>query len=260
MMRFPIENGKYEVSPGLRKLDLSREKLFWITDEYEDQMEAKFELAGSRSPIHIAESADVDAIDAMLLGAGGRFLEEHPEHPLQLGYRFGMQIQEDLAIVQEHEGGNRVIYLHVSFPNGWDPATKIGLDFASVHEPVAHFETMAANQDKIVKAMIHYGPFERFAWGVHTESELERINRPDRWEGCDVGAAVLRVERQTTMGFPEYGAALFTIHTMRTPLKDLESPQRHLLAQALDGMDSASRAYKGLSDEAVDRVVAWLAR
>lgn len=258
MKHFPVANGKYEVAPGLRKLDLSKDKLFLITDEYEEQIKAKLKYASQKSPVHVAEGADQKMIDDILVAAGGRFIQEHPEAAFQLGWRLGMQVQEDLAIVQEHENSNRVIYLHVSFPNGWDPAEKIGHDFARVHEPVAHFETMAANQDKIVKAMIEHGPYERYAWGVHTVRELNRFGKPDQWEGCDLGDVVFRVERQTTWGFPEHRAALFTIHTMRTPLGELESPFRELVAEALEGMDERSRGYKGLTTATIQRLSEWL--
>ena len=258
MKHFPVANGKYEIAPGLRKLDLETEQLFLVTDEYKEQLEAKAQYASRRSPVHVAEGADEAIIDDILISAGGRFLEEHPEHPIILGRRLGMQVQEDLAIVQEHGDSNRVIYLHVSFPNGWEPAAKIGLDFAQVHEPVAHFETMAANQAKIVKAMIEHGPYERYAWGIHTVRELDRFGKPDQWEGCDLGEVVFRVERQTTWGFPEHRAALFTIHTMRTSLSALESPERRLVAEALRGMDELSRGYKGLTEATIKRLSDWL--
>ena len=129
-MVFPISEGRYEVVPGLRKMNLGHERLFWVTDERERELDAKWAYASSRNPVHVAQGAD-EVVDDILVQAGGRFLEEHPHVRLQMGHRLGMQIQEDLAIVQEVEGGNRVIYLHVSFPNGWDPAEKIGRSFAA---------------------------------------------------------------------------------------------------------------------------------
>lgn len=258
MKYFPASSGRYEVVPGLKKLDLEKDKLFLVTDEFEEQIEAKSVYASRSSPLHIAPGADREVIDEILVAAGARFRQENPDRPLQLGRRLGMQIQEDLAIVQEKGDSNWVPYLHVSFPNGWDPAEKIGHDFARIHDPVAHFEVMAANQNKIVKAMIDHGPYERFAWGVHTVADLERFGKPDRWEDCDFRSAVFRVERQTTWGFPGHRAALFTIHTLRTPLGDLESPFTELLADALESMDGRSRRYKGLTEAVVKRLSAWL--
>ena len=121
-----------------------------------------------------------------------------------------------------------------------------------------HFESMAANQDKIVRAMVDHGPFERHAWGVHATPELDRLGVPDLWTHIDMVDAVFRVERQCTLGFPEHRAALFTIHTMITPFRDLKMGQRLQLARAVEGMDRASRDYKGLDIYAAGRMVSWL--
>jgi len=257
-MLFPIRGGKYEVVPGLRKMDPDRECFFWITDEFDEQIRAKQRCAVKRSPLHIAPCADREAIDDILLRVGGRYVQEHPERPLTMGARLGMQVQEDLAIVRQEGHGNRVVYLHVSFPNGWNPAEKIGGTFASVHEPVAHFEAMAARQNKIVGAMVDHGPFERFAWGVHTTMALDRLDHSDRWETCLPSQAVFRVERQTTWGFPEYRSALFTIHTMRSRLHELRVGQRLQLADALESMDEKARQYKGASEKTVERLCRFL--
>jgi hypothetical protein len=257
-MVFPIRGGRYEVSPGLRRMDLSHEQIFWLPDGWEDQVHAKWRYAARRSPCWVAEGADPEVIDDVLLWAGSRFLEEHPGRRLQMGCRLGMQVPEDLAIVQETPKGNRVVYLHVSFPNGWRPSEKIGGSFASVHAPVAHFDRMAAAEARIVRSMIDRGPFERFAWGVHVETELDRADLPDRWPGCSLPDVVFRVERQTTRGFPEHRAALFTIHTLTTPLRDLKCGQRLSLADALESMDEEARAYKGLDVFTIRRLVEYL--
>ena len=253
MQPFPITNGRYEVKPGLRKLK-DDECVFWVRDNFDAQVAAKWNLQRSRKPIHIANNADLFAIDDMLVQTGARFHQEHPKVPLKIGSRLGMQIQEDLAIVESK--GARVIYLHVSFPNGWDPAEKIGGSFAAVHAPVAHFEKMAATQDKIIQAMIHHGPFERFAWGLHTLPDLDRVGKPDNWSSPE--DVYFRVERQTTLGFPEHEAALFTIHTMIEPISALSSDEREQIALALESMDEAARGYKGLSPKDVQNVATKL--
>lgn len=257
-MAFPIQNGKYEVVPGLRKMNLEHEKTFWVTDEYEHEIATKWVYSTHRNPVHVAHDADKGVIDDILLEAGAQFRAENPRSTLKMGCRLGMQVQEDLAIVQETDDGNRVIYLHVSFPNGWDPAEKIGGSFASIHEPVAHFGRMSRQQDQIVRAMIDRGPFERHAWGIHTTDELDRLGRPDQWLGCDFKQAVFRTERQTTLGFPEYRAALFTIHTMITPFEELAYGQRLELAKAVESMDEEARAYKGLDVFTIARMTSWL--
>lgn len=253
-MYFPIRDGKYLVEPGLRKLG-DDEPIFLITQDYKDQIRVKWCYEAVESPVYI--DGDQAVIDDILLQAGGRMILDTGLE-VQLGLRLGMQVQEDLAIIQEQGDTNKVIYLHVSFPNGWDPAEKIGGTFASIHEPVAHFDRMAANESRIVKAMIDHGPFERFAWGVHTTDSLDRLAVPDEWEDLDPKDAVFRVERQTTLGFPEHRAALFTIHTQFRYFEDLEEEQRKQLADALDSMDEEARAYKGLTVETIERLTAYL--
>lgn len=255
MIPFPITNGTYEVKPGLRKLGAD-ERVFEVRENFDDQIAAKWRLQRHRNPVYVDKEVNLFDVDDMLVQAGMRFHQDYPNKKLKMGTRLGMQVQEDLALVQEKDC--KVIYLHVSFPNGWNPAEKIGGTFAAVHAPVAHFEKMAAAQDKIVQAMIHHGPFERFAWGLHTIPDLDRVGKPDDWSCLD--NLYFRVERQTTLGFPEHGAALFTIHTYVEPVTSLSEDQRKQLALALESMDERSRTYKGLTVDVVKRLADVLAR
>lgn len=255
---FPISRGKYEVKPGLRKLRPD-EQVFWTNEDYGFQIAEKWRLNRHDSPVYLDKDKDQEVVDSVLLKAASRFIEEGSGRKLSLGVRFGMQVQQDLAIVQAGSP-NRMIYLHVSFPNGWHPLDKIGRTFTETHAPVAGFEDMAKREDRIVQAMIEHGPFERFAWGIHTTDYLDRYGVKDkwgRWSG-DGTQAFLRVERQTSLGVPEHNAALFTIHTFIQPLGSLTPEQKGLTAQALNGMSEASRAYKGLSGSAVERITKYL--
>ena len=253
-MTFPIVNGKYEVTPGLRKLNLGRDNIFLRDADFDQQVAYKQML--ENSPLaHHATIRSGDIIHEVLTSASRRYSKEwQSTGKAQLE---GRDIQEDLAIIEEHDGTNSVIYLDVLFPNGWNPQEKIGGTFASVHAPVAHFERMAAMEQKIVGAMIDHGPFERFAWGVHTTSRLDRLEIPDDWT-CPFEQMVFRVERQTTMGFPRLRAALFTIHTSVVPLDSLTQEEKAQVASALRSMDGPAQAYKGLTPEAIERVASHL--
>lgn len=255
-MYFPIENDLYEVKPGLQRLNLDQDKLFVVSEDYPKLCALKRSYAGQRSPVVIHHPNDESLVDHVLLDAASQWQSEYGL-PLLQGQRFGMQIEEDLAIIQQTNSGNRLVYLHVSFPNGWDPHSKIPGDFSSIHAPVAHFEKMAANQQKIVHAMIHHGPFVRYAWGVHTSNEYQRLS-PDDWQTCPPQHAVFRAERQTTWGFPQYQASLFTIHTQITPLHTLHPAQKQSLANALLSMSKEALAYKGLNKNAVRQLNSWL--
>ena len=105
--------------------------------------------------------------------------------------------------------------------------------------------------------MIHKGPWERFAWGVATDTVLNHHpDNPDDpartltdYSPASAGAGTcLRIERQTLVGFPAHHGALFTIRTYFTPVADVAADplRRQALASALRGMSDASLEYKGL--------------
>lgn len=247
-MAFPIANGKYEVSPGLKKLNLDKDFIFLKDEFYNSQIEERKKLIGDEmhSPV-ISKGFDKD-VEYVLNKVKERYKKEygHYETP-----------QADLAIVKDLGETNKVIYLDVAFPNGWDPKEKIGKTFADVHKPVAHFEKMASMQQKIVRAMIKNGPFERYAWGVHTTSKLRRIEEKDDWSK-PIHEIVFRMERQSTLGFPERGCALFTIHTIIKPLFLLLREEKIQLGNALLSMDEKSQKYKGMNPEAIERISSYL--
>ncbi len=167
------------------------------------------------------------------------------------------QLQEDFAItsVEPEARHNWLSLLHLSFPNHWSPAEKIGQTFMAVHEPVADFEKVARGSDKLIEAMIHRGPFVRFAWGISTDTTLNHHpeNPPgralDRYEPEAAGEGTyMRIERQTLKGFPEHHAAVFTIRTYFTPVSAVAAdPERRAqLRSAIATMSPDALRYKGL--------------
>ena len=172
------------------------------------------------------------------------------------------QVQEDLAIVRTSPDGKHwLAYVHVCLPNGWAPAEKVGGTFAAVHEPVAGMAEMNRRGDHFVTAMVRATEgLVRFAWGV---TFTDRLNlHPDHPPTPFDPAhprAFLRVERQTIWGFPQVGAALFTIRPYLYDLADLrrDPAARDPLVSALRTMPPASQAYKGIAPHA-DALLAWL--
>ncbi|MBO9539771.1 DUF3445 domain-containing protein [bacterium] len=166
-------------------------------------------------------------------------------------------LQEDLALVAMDPEDRRdwLACLHLSYPNHWSPAEKIAQPFLAVHAPVADFERVARTSDKILEAMIHRGPFVRFAWGIATDTALNHHpeNPPGRAlpqnDPIVAGESTyMRIERQTLQGFPEHHAALFTIRTYFTPVRRIAAdPERRAqLRDALATMSPEALAYKGL--------------
>ena len=177
-----------------------------------------------------------------------------------------LQIQEDLALLQvDANGRDRVVALHLSFPNFWSAAEKIGKDFIHIHKPVPGMDYANRSAPQLLNAMIHKGPFVRFAWGLTTDDRLNHHpeNEPAVMAGRTFDPARpelwLRVERQVMVGFPEQQAALFTIRTYLYEVADIARvpERRDALLSALRSMSAETRKYKGLA-RSMPEILAWL--
>jgi hypothetical protein len=170
-----------------------------------------------------------------------------------------LQTQEDWAVtaVEPESRAEWLRALSISFPNHWRPGEKIGRSFAEVHAPVAGIAPLVKAAPALIDTMIRKGPWERFAWGVATDTVLnhhpDNPDDPARTLGDyspDAAGAgtYLRIERQTLVGFPEHHGALFTIRTYFTPVSDVarDPARRAALASAVRGMTPESLDYKGL--------------
>ncbi|UCE90017.1 MAG: DUF3445 domain-containing protein, partial [Pseudomonadota bacterium] len=179
------------------------------------------------------------------------------------------QLQEDLAVVAADKDGDQVCAIHLCFPNHWAPQDKIARSFHAIHAPVPGMAPINRKAAQLITAMIHKGPFVRFAWGLATDTRLNHHpvappgEDPACWAGrsfdADCPKLYLRVERQTTVGFPEVNAALFTI---RSYFYDVAQIRREPaacapLVSAIESMSGTQLAYKGLARDR-DAIVAWL--
>jgi hypothetical protein len=181
-----------------------------------------------------------------LTGAEGAPLRPGYEGPLDA---LAAQIPEDLALVSvDAAGRDRLQAVHVCFPNGWAPDEKLGRDFAAVHAPVPHFERVARNAPRLLRAVADGGPYVRFVWGLTTDPNLSRYRSEDAHPLQEPdGEWLLRVERQVLLGLARGGGFLFLIRTYLEPVSGLCGSDRDVLADAIEGMDQASLRYKGLS-------------
>lgn len=173
-----------------------------------------------------------------------------------------MQVQEDFALwtVSEDPFANHLSFVHLCFPNHWDPSEKISNAFNDVHAPVASFEKMKPAVPNILKSLRDRGPFVRFAWGLATDTRLNHHPsapegvEPSDWNGRSFEPRkpllFMRIERQTLHPFPQIGKFLFTIRTYFRDTKDLTIEERTLLATAVEKMSMEEREYKGLQKSA----------
>jgi hypothetical protein len=177
------------------------------------------------------------------------------------------QVQEDWAITCRRDGREWVAAVHLCSANHWAAEEKIGQDFVAVHAPVAGMEALSARAAVFVQAMIEKGPFVRFAWGLSTDRRLNHHPQPPTgmdaaaWHGRNFNAGrpalYMRVERQVLWPFPQLDASFFAIRPYFYDCAELDLEQRNLLADALEGMSTATLEYKGLA-EGQSAMCAWL--
>ncbi|MHB8637537.1 MAG: heme-dependent oxidative N-demethylase subunit alpha family protein [Fimbriimonadaceae bacterium] len=167
------------------------------------------------------------------------------------------QIEPDIAVVAQGPGGaDRVAAVHVCAPSHWDPVTKLGQSFFETHTVVPGFDRINAAAPRMVDAMIRQGPFVRFVWGVESDDRLNHHPDPpegwtfDAWNGrrFDRDPFWVRVERQTLLGLPDVGAALFVIHAKTVPAAEVlrSESEKTTLVSALQSMSPDARRYKGV--------------
>jgi hypothetical protein len=180
------------------------------------------------------------------------------------------QIQEDVAVVQlgaDERGLLRAI--HLCFPNHWAAEDKIGKDFVDLHEPVPGMERTHRQAGPSLQALVHRGPYVRFAWGLSTDRRLNHHPEPppditaNEWQGRrfdpDHPQVWVRVERQVIWGLAEVNAFVFTIRTYFNDLAEVrrDPQQRDALLRAIGSMSPATLNYKGLADYR-DDLLRWL--
>jgi hypothetical protein len=173
-----------------------------------------------------------------------------------------LQVQEDLAITSRSLEPKKdwISYLHLCAPSHWAAEDKIGKSFFEVHKPVAGIDRILKVSEIMVDAMITKGPFQRFVWSFVTDLRLNHHPipapgwDPGEWKGRSFKKGeqepfYFRVERQTTTGFPELQASLFTIRVYFSLASEIKADPRkkEQLSSALKSMSPESKIYKGVA-------------
>jgi hypothetical protein len=211
--------------------------------------------------------------DDIEIGTSGRRVRAFGDiaDPLRTASRL---VQEDLIVMRKDERGWRLVAGSLCFPSSWTLTEKFGLPLHNIHDPVPEFGTDTRNASLITRMFDNLSrPVIRWNWSLQAGdalyrpfSNLERIDRatqrPSKFPGGDVGAAFIRVERQTLRKLPRTGGILFTIRICIDPISVLRShPDRAALATSfaaqLGEMNAEQLDYKGLTADR-DRLVALL--
>lgn len=173
-----------------------------------------------------------------------------------------LQVQEDLAITSRTLEPKKdwISYLHLCSPSHWAAEDKIGKSFFEVHRPVAGIDRILKVSDTMVDAMITKGPFQRFVWSFVTDLRLNHHPTPApgwdlaEWKGRSFKKGqqepfYFRIERQTTTGFPDLQASLFTIRVYFSLASEIkaDSHKKAQLSSALKSMSPESKVYKGVA-------------
>jgi hypothetical protein len=288
----PFLDGKYSTAPGLNvlaKADGKDQLIFQLDDDYDLFIDNKLRCREEDIHKYFIEkelySATAATVNRFIIA---RLTLEHPAifertgeytlsnrktgHTLRWeedgqtlvsgGYinlldALSSQVQEDIAICQLEGERDWLAAIHLSAPNHWDPAEKVGRPFSFVHGVVPGMEKLNQQYFKMLVTAVQKGPFFRFAWGLATDRRLNHHPIPPPgvdpvfWQGRriteDLDSVYLRVERQTTHGFPDRNAFLFTIRTYFYSIDELASDEKRALLAAVETMSPASLEYKGLT-------------
>jgi hypothetical protein len=166
-----------------------------------------------------------------------------------------LEVQEDLAIMYRPAGRaserSRAIYLHVSFPSGWDPARMLGKSFIALHGRVPDEQDFGKGQRASHAQALFDRPQVRFVWSLTPDAALD--HHPDAarardWSTTD--EAFLRVERQVMvpLAFERAPASLavFAIRTYVYRVAQLETQRRVALRGAFTQLSEAVRRHRGM--------------
>jgi hypothetical protein len=179
----------------------------------------------------------------------GAVLDPPPDLPDPLDWA-GRHVAEDLLLLDVADPDVPLVAGSLCFPNGWEIRAALGRPLAAIHAPVPRFAaTLGGPTGALMRHLRPERPVWRANWTLRTTDRLDLPpGTPLAPPPADAGAIWVRVERQTLSRLPGCDAVLFTVHTRsRTVAEVAADPVRaRRLRRALEAMDDAMRAYKGI--------------
>ncbi len=169
----------------------------------------------------------------------------------------GRLVQEDLCLMEQHDGAWLLTAGSVCFPTRWRLNDKLGHSVDDIHGPVPGYQ--AALSHSVNRLFDRLRPDRivcRLNWSLTTDGALSLWHK--KHGGTHVDADVtaanagdrvwLRVERQTLLRLPQSGAVLFTIRIHRDRLRTLAGQPGAVasLLGALDSMPADLQEYKAI--------------
>ncbi|CAB9501718.1 Protein of unknown function (DUF3445) [Seminavis robusta] len=201
------------------------------------------------------------------------YINDYQERPLELCERI---VQEDLVLMRQPKQPEESQYIMSAAAvvfSFFQLAEKLGKPVAFIHAPVPGYQeqlrrTLDLTFDKLLKTE---SPMWRNNWGLAPSGELDKplFGETDHankegpsfdastMTSADVQGIFLKVEYQTIRRLPASGYLLFTAKTMTDPMSSLEHTPKAAacLAKSIRGMSPAMRAYKGIENDEICKVV-----
>lgn len=184
----------------------------------------------------------------------------------------GMQVQEDICLLDQRDGALWLDAGLVTFPADWSVTFDIGMSFLEFHGPVprVHEAGIMPAAEQFLMRLTPQQDYRRTNWTLTIDRRMDvsteqyQVWGPDRrlLRADEIGERVhLRVEVQHLIRLPVSGAVMFLIRTYMLPLSEVVAvPEwaaraHEVLAELPDDIAD----YKGIIRYR-PMVVAWLAQ
>lgn len=252
---------EFKMQPGLSRLDSELPELFLKDDCFEVYQAQRLTIA--QNNLHQAQIGHVELEVLKKIAEVYQAKNNlHFSSPITNALDLAFQMQEDFVILQDSDTEMTAEFLSVFFPSNWNPSEKLGLNFASIHAPVADSEKLIAGAKGIMDLAFRKKSMMRHVWLLTPSADLAQHPsiRRNRWEDLLeqskqqqsrlLEQVFYRVERQTTLPLPEMKKGVFFIRVMVSPLIEVLSlnPERvQELIGALTSMSAAVVEYRGMT-------------
>ena len=238
-MHHPYKEG-YDTLPKLNKLSTPI-FLHKITEDYLTLKKNSLET----QPVFFEHNITEDIYQTICNFILSQVPDLEEPHTFQ---NLSMQICEDLVIHRVEEDKDWTASLFVCYPSGWCPSKIIGQNFFQTHHEIP---MNLKNGDKLMKACMLNGPYERFVWGLSFDGEFNRHPSVDKRKKFDLEnpQIFVRVEKQIIYGFPEKKCFLFALQTSFICENEID---KIALVDTLEHMSPAQKLYKGVDNQLIN--------
>ncbi len=261
---FPLRTETFGMTLGIRPLDPHERLIHRDPACFAAELALKAaQLAADRDEyvqmLAGTHAAQLEAVALLAQDTGISLPADLEANPSPLLW-FGMQVQEDLCLLDASLPEVPLVAGAVFFPGDWSMREKIGRSFIDVHAPVPMFaDTIGVPSVNLLERMKFDRPVWRPNWGgLKPTDQLDLTPKHSAWihtrkfniTAENAGRELcFRVERQTLSKLPRTNHVLFTIRTYQSTLADVcANPLwRRNLVGWFDTAPAEWIAYKGMT-------------